>query len=126
MPPPAEQRVMIAPKVKSFLKKVPRIPRWLYDRVRWDVIYPIELMRLKYSSYDYKTLFSIVSKLTGVTPEAARAYYEEIHHKGVLDELKQRIEAIPDLGQERRMIKLLSMEKYVRLDRTVLYCIVRA
>src|SRR5262249_25116231 len=102
------------------------VPRWLYDRFRWDIVYPLQLRIMKYSSYDYKTLFGIVSDLTDVSPEVLKGYYEEIHSMGVLDEIQRLILAVPDLQPELRMMNRLGMEKYVRLDRTVLYCIVRA
>jgi cephalosporin hydroxylase len=121
-----EVATVTAAGMGQLVRKLPRVPRWLYDRVRWDIVYPLQLRIMKYSSYDYKTLYTIVSALTDVNPETAKAYYEEIHSKGVLDEMKHEIEGIPDLQAEVQMIERLGMEKYVRLDRTVLYCIVRA
>src|ERR1700693_194259 len=107
--------------------KVLKIPKWSYHRIRWGLLWRARQILMRWRSYDYPALFRIISELTGVSPEAAKCYYEEIHDERVLDEIGERIRGIPDLFEsERRDMFYLGMEKYLRLDRTVLYCIVRA
>src|SRR5262249_39569316 len=112
--------------IGRYVKKIPRIPSWLLDRVRWDLLPRIRRMVLKYSSYDYDQLFSVLSRLTGVSSQAVREYYQELGGKGVLRELETQLRSVPELASEHRLINQLGMEKYVRLDRTALYAVVRA
>ncbi|MCB0264647.1 MAG: class I SAM-dependent methyltransferase [Calditrichia bacterium] len=88
------------------------------------------LKTLQKKSYDYETLFAILAELTGTTPEIISGYYQEMHDDKVFSLIESTIRNIPDLQHHTYdgydVIQQIGIEKYVRIDRTALYCIVRA
>jgi hypothetical protein len=109
----------------SLIHKIPRIPQWLYGRFRWGLVHRAQQRCLRYRSYDYTQLFAIIATLTGATPEECRLHYAELRSNRVFEEIEGLLRQVPDLKAEHADIKHLGIEKFVRLDRTVLYCITR-
>jgi cephalosporin hydroxylase len=68
-------------------------------------------------------LFCKLAEITGTSPAAHKGYYDELGSLGVFAEVEQ---ILRETTTEGVRIDRVGIEKYVRLDRTALYCLVRA
>lgn len=84
-----------------------------------------ERRRVERGALDHMRLFAELANLCGATPQAVAQVYAELTERGAFEEIRGQISAITDLQRETERIARWGVEKYVRFDRTALYCLVR-